>query len=368
MKEDAKTGRPLRVMHVVPQLDLGGMEQLVVELARHADRAHHRLHFVCLGPRGPLADDIESCGWPVTSLGQGTGLHLGSVLRLAGLFRRWRADVVHTHNNAPLLYATPAARLAGVAGVVHTRHGRSSRAGPRQTAAVRLVSYLADRVVCVSHDARELSARQGIARRKLATLWNGIDLTRFAYRGPEGGGPVVTVARQSPEKDTETLLRAAALVAREHRAFRLEVAGDGPCLPGLRRLADQTGLAGCVRFLGQVRDVPAVLARASLFVLPSLTEGISLTLLEAMARGLPVVATRVGGNPEVVAEGQTGLLVPPRSADALADRMLFLLRRPEVGRQMGLAGRRRVEKHFEIQTMVRRYEGLYRRVSGAGAA
>src|SRR5207253_10486932 len=137
-------------------------------------------------------------------------------------------------------------------------------------------------------------------------------------------GPVVMVARMSPEKDAESLVRAAALAARQLPAFRLEVAGDGACLPALKQLAAGLALGDHVRFLGEVRDVPALLARASLFVLPSQTEGISLTILEAMARGLPVVATCVGGNPEVVEDGRTGLLVPPRDPEALARGILRL--------------------------------------------
>jgi glycosyltransferase involved in cell wall biosynthesis len=170
----------------------------------------------------------------------------------------------------------------------------------------------------------------------------------------------VTVARLSPEKDLATLVRAAALAAKERPAFRLEVAGDGPCLLELQKLVRSLGVGDRVRFLGEVRDVPSVLARASLFAQSSLSEGISLTLLEAMARGLPVAATRVGGNAEVVADGSSGLLVPPGDPDALARAMLELWGDRGPGRQMGLVGRRRVEQGFDVRRMVARYESLYR--------
>src|SRR5207248_2205806 len=181
----------------------------------------------------------------------------------------------------------------------------------------------------------------------------------FAFAGPDLEGPAVLVARLSPEKDIATLLQAVALIAKKTPGFRLEIAGDGPCKPELLRLANQLGIETNVTFLGEVRDVAALLAKARLFVLSSLTEGISLTLLEAMARGLPVVTTRVGGNPEVVVEGETGLLVPPRAPAELAAAMVHLLRSPDTRRRMGQAGRCRVEQHFDVRRMVAEYEGHY---------
>jgi glycosyltransferase involved in cell wall biosynthesis len=169
----------------------------------------------------------------------------------------------------------------------------------------------------------------------------------------------VTVARLSPEKDLACLLQAMALVMARDPSIRLEIAGDGPCREELVRLAQELGLGGTVRFLGEVRDVPALLRRASVFILPSRSEGISLTLLEAMAAGVPVIATRVGGNPEVVVDGQTGLLVPAQSPNDLADALLRIRGNNEDAQLLGRAGRRRVESHFDIRTMVAHYERLY---------
>lgn len=356
----------VRVLHVTQGLDVGGQEKLLVEFARHTDRGTFDLRFVVLGTRGSLTADIESSGWPVVELGQPSGLRPGLVARLARLFRRWRPDVVHTHDDRPLLYGTPAAWLARVPRVVHTKHyGRIAQITARQARLSALAARLIDRYVCVSRDAARIAAEQGVPAVRLCTVWNGIDVARFDYTGPRPDGPVVAVARLSPEKDLATLLRALARAAGVAPTLRLEIAGDGSCLPELRQLVTDLGLSERVAFLGEVRDVPGLLARAALFVLPSLTEGISLTLLEAMSRGLPVVATRVGGNPEVVVEGETGLLVPARDPEALADAVLTLWHDPERGRRMGLAGRRRVEEHFEIRRAVARYEELYREVLAA---
>jgi glycosyltransferase involved in cell wall biosynthesis len=349
---------PLRVVHVTLGLEVGGQEKLLVELARHADRRRVALHFVSLGTRGVLAGDIEACGWPVTALGAPDGLRPGLVPRLARLFREARADVIHTHDDRPNIYGAPAAKLAG-ARVVHTRHSQGSRLSRRQALLVAAVARCTDRFVCISRDSAARAVRAGVPQSRVRTIWNGIDLSRFGPSGPCPQGPAVIVARLAPEKDVSTLLRAAALAARSRPDFRLEIAGDGPCRPELERLAGELGLAESVRFLGAVRDVPALLGRARLFVLSSLTEGISLTLLEAMARGLPVVATHVGGNVEVVAEGQTGLLVPPREPERLAGALLGLWGDVEAGARLGWAGRQRAERYFDVRRMVAEYEALY---------
>jgi sugar transferase (PEP-CTERM/EpsH1 system associated) len=356
--------RLLRVVHVTPQLDMGGMEKLLVEFARHADRCRFQLQFISLGTRGCLAEEIDACGWPVAELGKRPGLRMSLVVRLARLFRQWRPDVVHTHNNPSLIYAAPAARLAGVRAAVHTRHGQGPHASRREMAACRFAARLVNRVVCVSDDSAGISAREGIPGRRLCRIWNGIDVARFRYTGPRPDGPVVMVGRMVPLKDVGTLLQAAALAVREDPSFELHVAGDGECLSALKEQSSALGLQRHVRFLGLVRDVPALLAQASLFVLPSLSEGISLTLLEAMAVGLPIITTPVGGNPEVVVDGHTGLLIPVQRPAELAQAMLRLRRNPAEGRRMGAAGRRRVEEHFEIRGMVREYERLYGAVLG----
>jgi glycosyltransferase involved in cell wall biosynthesis len=349
----------MRVAHVSLGLDVGGQEKLLVEFARHADRRRFELHFISLSTRGVLASELEECGWLVTVLEAPGGLRPGIIWQLARLFRRLRIDVVHTHDDRPNIYGVPAAKLAGVRRVIHTRHSQGTSLSKRQAFLVRLASLGNDRFVCISHDSARLTMRQGIARRRVAVLHNGIDLDRFAFRGPDPAGPAVLVARLAPEKDIATLLHAAALVVGQRLDFRLEIAGDGVCRPQLEALAVQLGLTAHIRFLGAVRDVPALLSRARLFVLSSVTEGISLTLLEAMARGLPVIATRVGGNPEVVADGETGLLVSPREPGALANAVLGLWAQADACTRMGLAGRQRVEQHFDVRRMVADYEALY---------
>ena len=358
MKAPLRTSK-IRLVHITPGLEMGGLEKLQVEFARHADRDRFELHFVSLSDRGSLAADIEAAGCRVTALNHPTGLSPRLLWNLTRCLRHLGAEVVHTHDDRALIYGTPAARRAGVRTVVHTRHGRSPGLSSRQKRLIRWASLAVTYFVCVSNEAAALSREHGIPSNKIHTIHNGIDLERFAYAGRNEKGPMVLVARMTPEKDVETLLRAFALVHQALPAARLEIAGDGICLADLKALATQLGLGSSVTFLGPVRDVASLLKRSALFVLPSLSEGISLTLLEAMASGLPVVATNVGGNPEVVAEGETGLLVPARSPARLAEAMTRLLRDPLLAKRMGDAGRRRVETDFDVRSMVASYESLY---------
>jgi glycosyltransferase involved in cell wall biosynthesis len=348
-----------RLAHLTLSLDMGGLEKLLVEFVRHADRKRFAPEVIVLGRRGLLADEIEACGVPVTALNQPEGLRPGLLLRLALLLRRRRIRILHTHDERPHIYGTVAAVLAGVPRVVHTRHSQGKTLSGRQRRVVAGLSRLVDRFVCVSKDSAARAVEAGVPRSKVALIWNGIDTERFRAAGPCADGPAVTVARLNPEKDVDNLIRATALVRRSDPTFRVEIAGDGPCLPDLQRRVAELELNESVTFLGLVRDVPGLLARAGLFVLPSLTEGISLTLLEAMACGLPVAATGVGGTPEVVAEGVTGLLTPSADPAALAAAILRLRREPELARHLGAAGRQRIERHFDVRRMVAAYERLY---------
>lgn len=351
--------RRLRVVHVTGCLDVGGQEKLLVDFARHADRDRFELRFLSLGDRGVLADEIESLGWPVTPLHIADGLHLRLPLLIARLLREWQTDIVHTHNDRPLLYAAPAARLARAACVIHTKHGRAVRNTRRQTMLTALSARLTDHFVCVSDDCARLAIEQGVPASRVCTIDNGIDLSRFRCTGPNLGGPAVTVARLCADKDLGTLLEAAKIVIRTAPEFRLWIAGDGPCRAELEQRIGQLGLGECVRMLGPVRDVPGLLQQARMFALSSISEGVPIAVLEAMATGLPVAATRVGGVPDAVDDGHTGLLAPPRDPAALAATLLRLQRDDGEAASLGARGRRRVEERFDVSRMVAAYEKIY---------
>jgi glycosyltransferase involved in cell wall biosynthesis len=196
---------------------------------------------------------------------------------------------------------------------------------------------------------------------KISVITNGVDLAAFPDppRAADGPARAVSVARLSAVKDPVTLLQATRRVLDREPAFRLDLVGDGPLRSEVERLIETMRLGDAVCVHGSVDDVPAVLSGATFFVLASTSEGVSLTLLEAMAAGVPVVATCVGGNPEVVVHGETGVLVPPGAPEALADAMLWMLHQPRARERMARLARRRVEDRFDVRRTVDAYERMY---------
>ena len=364
-------GMPPRIVHVVYSLEVGGLENGVVNLINGL-RDEFRHAVVCVGQSGVLQEGLPS-GVDVVTVGRGSARDRWVALRLARVFRALRPTIVHSRN-WPAIEAIPAARLAGVPLVIHGEHGREA-ADPegrdrRRNRIRRLLAPWVDRFVAVSADLRRwLAGTVGVPEGKLVTICNGVDTHRFrpgeCAAARHGLGlvedhPVVgTVGRLDPVKDQAGLLEAFARVKGAHPEAVLLIAGDGPCRGELEARAAVLGLGPGVRFLGETKEVPAVLRSLDVFVLPSIAEGISNTVLEAMATGLPVVATRVGGNPELVEEDVTGALIPPREPAALAAAIGGYLGEPARRFAHGAAGRRRALERFDLAGMVSAYRELY---------
>ncbi len=355
--------RRVRLLHLVISLEVGGLERVLVNHIRHADRTRFEVGVACLAGPGRLAAEIEAQGVPVHALDvHGRGISRG-VRRLVSELRRLRPDVLHTHNLAAHLLGSTAARIARVPVIVHTKHGRYDTSSWRRALGMRIASALSSAIVPVSEDsAREALSYEGVSGRKIRVIHNGVDVTaitpgdRFT-RAP--GSRAVSVGRLAAVKDYPTLLRATRLVVDALPSFRLELVGDGPERAALERLRLDLGLEGEVSFLGERHDVLERLRAADVFALSSTSEGLSLGLLEALAAGLPIVATRVGGNAEIVTDGETGRLVPPADPTALATALLACLTDPPLLVAMGRAARRRAEEHFDLAKVVATYESLY---------
>tara|TARA_R110002072_G_scaffold155657_2_gene306086 strand:- start:141523 stop:142695 length:1173 start_codon:yes stop_codon:yes gene_type:complete len=353
--------RKLRVCHVSMCLQTGGLERLLVEFGQNRDGELFETSFVALEGMGIPADELRGQGHHVECVAEAATGKLARLRRLTRIFRDGQFDVVHTHNTLAHFYGAFAARLAGVPVVLNTQHGRGCGKSWKARLQFRMANRLTDRVVGVSEDAAELCRRDDVrsADRTIA-MWNGVDPGRFEYRGPSTQPVAISVARLSPEKDFPTLLRATWILIKDRPDFRLKIVGDGAERQKLEQLAEELNLTGHVEFLGERSDVSQLLPQAGFFVSSSKTEGISLTVLEAMAVGLPVVTTRVGGNPEIVVEGKTGRLVSPQSPEELALAMRDLLKDQEGWPVYGELARQRIEQHFNVRNMVRQYEDLYR--------
>jgi sugar transferase (PEP-CTERM/EpsH1 system associated) len=359
------------VAHVVHSLATGGLENGVVNLVNGTGSSFRHV-IVCLTTDGPLRQRV-SADVAVFTVGKRPGHDWRAFLRLVGLLRHIRPDVVHSRNWAGV-DAVPAALLAGVRVRVHGEHGREivdpdGRNAVRNRAR-RLLAPVVSRFVAVSRDLRRwLVEDVGVPAAKVTTIQNGVDLGRFsrgsrsearAALGVRDDALVVgTVGRLDPVKDQSGLIRAFGEALRAHPGALLLVAGDGPCREELAGVVRSLSLEQHVRLLGERQDIPDVLAALDVFVLPSIAEGMSNTVLEAMASGLPVVATRVGGNPEMVEDGVSGRLVAARDHGALTTAICGYLRDPHLRRLHGNASRERVLRDFSLTRMNGEYDHLY---------
>ena len=373
-----------RLYQFTTDFNIGGTEGQMVTLLKGLNRGRFDVHLGCLRRAGAFLSEVQALRIPITEYRVRSFYRpetTAEQLRCARELRRLGVQIVHSYNFYANLFAVPAARLVGIPIVIAAVRDTGPYLTPFQRHANRLVCRMAHRVLVNAEAVRHWLTSQGVPDARISVIPNGIDLARFSdHPNPavrtELGVPaqaplIVMVSRLDRLKGIDAFLEAAARVVAEIPTARFVLAGGSLHATSGKVIADQTypqelqehmrrlRLEEHVTFAGMRRDVPAILAQASVSVLPSLSEGLSNTLLESMAAGVPVVATRVGGNSEVVAHGETGFLVPPRDPAALAEGILTLLRDAGQARTFGEAGRRRVSQRFSLERMIRDTELVY---------
>ena len=374
---DAADGRPL-VVHVVYRFDIGGLENGVVNLINRMPVDAYRHAVIALTEvtdfRHRVTRDVE-----IIALAKPPGHGFALYPTLFRIFRRLRPAIVHTRNLASLEAAVPAF-AAGVPVRIHGEHGRDEgdlRGDSRKHQWLRRAHRpFVTHYVALSRDLRDyLHARIGVPAARISHIHNGVDTERFAPpAGPRvlaAGDPFVgpevwrvgSVGRMQAVKDplnlVDAFLRARELRPGLRDRMRLIMVGDGPLREKAQARLAAAGATAHAWLPGSRDDIPAVLSSLDCFVLPSRAEGISNTILEAMASEVPVVATDVGGNAELVVDGITGALVPPGDAEALAEAIARLADDPDAARRAGEAGGTRARAEFSLDAMVARYRGLY---------
>lgn len=357
-------------MQLVLSLSPGGTERLVIEIVKSLT-AKIDSFVCCLDEPGGWAPELSAIGVRVTALSRQPGFQPHLASELAKLMRANAIDVVHCHHYSPYVYGLLASLLAPKVQLVFTEHDKLSNAGPSRKR--RLInpwlSRLPGRVFAVSADLRQHMIDEGFPARCVDVIYNGIDAgerptpadrndARASLGLPPDAFVIGTAGRLDPVKNLPALLRAHALMVGKMPRTRTVIIGDGPERGPLEALASELGVADTVVFAGYRSDVRAMMSAFDVYVNCSVYEGVSLTILEAMAAGLPVIATPVGGNPEVVIDRETGWLVPacaPTMAAMLSNLALDARQR----RLMGDAGRWRVMRHFSKQQMVDAYASRY---------
>ena len=375
-KSASSAGPKLRVLHVVSRLGLGGTEHGVLKLLRGL-AAEEFEHSICAvrGIDSAFGERIHP-EVALYSVGDPKPGFQFPLLRLARLMREVRPHIVHSRNFGAL-DAVPAARMAGVPVAIHSEHGYELElvAGLplRRRLVCRAVFPLADAVLTVTKELRDFHSRQSWTKKdRFRVIYNGVDTERFFPRPeqaakardeqgiPPGRIVIGSIGRLVPIKDHRTLLKAAERLLGNGKDIHVLIVGAGPELKGLQtHVRESSTLQGRVSFAGASDNIPELLSAMDIFVLPSISEGMSNTILEAMASGVPVIAGCTGGNPELISEERCGRLFTPRDDAGLAEEIAYLTNNAQLRAALGSAGRDRVIHDFSLARMIAQYRDLY---------
>lgn len=368
--------KPTTILHFVNILGIGGAEGQFVERVRTTDFRRWRPLVAALKKTGPHLAEFQRLGLePKEFPLAGSFAHPATALtvaKLAAWMRMQGVKLVHAQDFYTNLIAVPAARLAG-AKVIVSRLDLAHWHGPRRRQALAMVTRLADRVQANAHAiTRQLVEEERIPAEKIEVVYNGLDLVRFDRRRdqplarplpvPDGARLVTVVANLHPIKGQEDVVSALAQIAKKHPDVHLLLVGDGDKRPLIEGRARDLGIADRVHLAGHRTDIPAVLARSEILISSSYAEGLSNSVIEGMASRLPVIATAVGGSPELIEDGKRGLLVPPKAPERIAAALETLLGDEALRRRLGEQARAWVEKNVEIGSMARHFDRLYEAV------
>ena len=363
--------RQIKILHVLDSLNVGGMERVVINVANGLDPARFAQSVCCISRAGAAAHTLRP-EVKLFDLGKGDSRAWLMPLQVARVIRAEQPDIVHTQSWAGVDGAL-AQILTRQGRLVHSEHGRNlpyiHYEPPKRKVVRRCVYQLADAVFTVSQEMREYFCREtGFPATRMRVLHNGVDVGEIertkadGVRAELGLAPdarvIGTVARFQETKDLGTLVRAFAQLQPPGKA-KLLLVGDGAERAKLEKLAAELGVAADVIITGIRHDVPRLLRAMDVFALSSLSEGLPISVLEAMAASLPVVATNVGMLPELLREGENGFLVEPCAAEAMTEQLARLVNEPELARRLGAAGRWQVEREYSLAAMLQRYEELY---------
>jgi L-malate glycosyltransferase len=362
------------ICHLLHGLRVGGAEVLAAALARRLQDQQLRFVFICLDELGTLGEQLQVEGFPVHVLARRPGVDWRCMASLGALLRRERVNLVHAHQYTPFFYSLAARLFVRRLGIIFTEHGRHYPDYPRKKRIWinRMLLKRRDRVVGVGQSVRTaLINNEGIPGERIAVIYNGINIRSFQSRADERQSLrrelgfsdqdflILQVARLDYLKDHATAIRTMTRVVHNCPTARLLLVGEGPELSKIQQQVREVGLEKHVLLLGLRTDIARLLAAADMFLLTSISEGIPVTLLEAMAAGLPLVSTRVGGVPEVITDGETGLLAAAGDDAKLAEHVLRLASQNETRLRFGKAGVKRAEDKFSEQEMHAGYLRVY---------
>ena len=361
---------PCKVLHLVQGLDVGGLEYMVVALMNRLDREKFLPSICCFDTLGKLQNTLLD-DTKVTLLKRKSGIDFFYPFKLAALLKKDKIEIIHLHNSTAFFYGVLAGKLAGTKHIIYTEHARDVAPNIKVRIIDKILSYMTDRIVVVAEFLKwNLVKKEWINPEKISTVYNGIDGDNFTMKFEReeiteelnispASKIIGIVARLDSIKNHRCLIKAMKTVSALFPDALLLVIGDGPLRVELEELVTFERLNKNILFLGTRNDIPRLLSVLDIFVLCSLSEGLPLTILEAMAAGKSIVATNVGGIPEIIQDGTDGIIIPSDDSDGLADAISKLIRDEDKRHDMGVKARMKFEKKFTARAMVQRYEELY---------
>ena len=366
--------RKIRVCELITELEPAGAERVVYELATRMDKERFDVQVIGL-QGGRVADWLEKAGVKVTNLGVRGKWDVGKLFKLTDILREENLDIVHTHMFHGDLAGRIAARLAAVPHVVHTVHVAEGRFRPWQFAFARFAGDFCEKIICVSESVRDYhSRRSGLPKSSYEVIENGVDLNAFTRDenrrrelrqewGIENGEVLVaSVGRLNKQKGIDTLIGAMSHLGARGNPVNIVIAGEGPRRFVVENFISHGEGGKHCRLLGFTRDVQGLLSAADILAMPSNWEGFGLAATEAMAVGLPVIATRVPGLRDVVKDGETGILIDRKDVVGLAEAIHQLSEDADMRQKLGQAGRRRVAEKYSIESNIAIHEQLYQKI------
>lgn len=367
--------KKIKIMHILPSLEIGGMETALITLINAMDTEHFENQIFCFDFKNyenSIQHRLHDENIPIYIFEKGHGVDYWLPVKISRILRQQKIDIVHTRNFAALLYGSVAAKLAGVQGIIADIRGRIPVDEGQKC---KRLSFMVSRFVGVSEDINKmLTIDFKIKASKVQTIYNGVQIPDAppnrdvaSLRAKHGLAPddfvIGTIGRIELVKDYASLIRMSAPILHRYTKAKLMIVGDGSQRVELENLAKELDVSAQTIFTGYQKEVSNYLQLINLFALTSVSEGISNVLLEAMAASIPVIATEVGGNPEIVRHDQTGFLIARSNLNQITEKVELLINNPELAKSLGQNGRRCVEEKFTIKKMVSEYQSLYQAIT-----
>lgn len=371
-----KRDRKIRILYIHPTLGIGGAEELRLTILKYIDRQKYDIRLCCLVKKGEIAKEIENLGFRVDVVGTSERLFdIRSLFVLISYLKQNKFDIVQTCLPAPNLFGRLAALFAKVPYIIIEEHSYYERYNPYLGYLFRTINKILSRytykiIACSDAVMQTIIKEEKIFEDTFLAIHNVIDTKKFIIDyskkeariklGLNPDMPIIGfIASLAPRKGHIYLLQAMRIILNSYPETKLIIVGDGPLKKELETIRQQNQLHNSVKFLGVRRDIPLLLKAIDIFVSPAIKEAFGINLIEAMFMSLPCIATNVGGIPEVVIDGETGILVPPADSEALAKAIKKLLSNPELAKRYGKAGNRRVLENFTVDKYIRKLENLY---------